>query len=596
MGTGIFFSLEALVYNLLLLYVFFGKKVFNNEENKIYSRMVIIIFFELFLEFLLFFIVPLYDKIEYISILFSKLYLMVLVGWIFYFSLYCVAISFTKKNENSNLFKKTKNLYVFLYIVFLVLNLFFKIEFFSSGDIVYTSGPCVYLTYAFFGIYLFLAIISIIFNRKEFKDKRLIPLIIFLVFGGICGIVQLNNPELLLATPIHAFITFLMYFTIENPDLMIIEELNNNRKLIEKTNEDKLNLLFELSQEVKQPINNIEQVCENSLKLEDVESIKNSLKTIKSNSKQLSLITNNVLNISNMDLSNIKITNVLYRPESVYKELVKRTEEKLNNKNIEFRYSYSKNIPDKLYGDSVKIKQILTSFLNNAVEMTKEGFIEFKINSIIKYDICRLIITIEDSGIGMDIDKVNEILSANIYEEGEFEVLDNVDIGTKMAHKIIKMLNGSLIVKSEPNKGSEFLIIIDQKIKEERKIETNDNYLRKNKVLVVDDKSNELKKIENILNNMGYDVTTTLYGKDAIEKTKNKEKYDLIIIDDEMNLKSGLDTLQELRKNKKFTTPVVIMIEENKKFIKEKYIEEGFKDYILKDNLEEELKKVVKYI
>ncbi|MDD5979989.1 MAG: response regulator, partial [bacterium] len=150
---------------------------------------------------------------------------------------------------------------------------------------------------------------------------------------------------------------------------------------------------------------------------------------------------------------------------------------------------------------------------------------------------------------------------------------------------------------SEVNKGSEFLIIVDQKIKKEQNNqEKEDKYLRKSKILVVNDKSNELKKIENKLVSMGYDVTTTLYGKDAVEKIKSKEGYNLIIIDDEMNLKSGYDTLKELKKNKKFNIPVIITLEENKKFLKDKYLEDGFSDYIMKDNLDEEIKKVTKFI
>ena len=99
----------------------------------------------------------------------------------------------------------------------------------------------------------------------------------------------------------ETLVVFLMYFTIENPDLKVIEELNDNRKLIEKTNEDKLNLLFELSQEVKQPIKSIEKISDEALLLDDMSEIKEKLKIIKANSKQLSLISNNILNVSNMD-------------------------------------------------------------------------------------------------------------------------------------------------------------------------------------------------------------------------------------------------------------------------------------------------------
>ncbi len=596
--SGILIPSCALAFSIVLVFIYYSKLHIKSYETKLYELLIVSNFFGLILEILCCNVVFQYNNIPIVSTFILKLYLVYLVTFITIFTVYVIYISFNNiKNKNLLENKKVKTIFILFYIICVFLIVLLDMNIYNDGNVGYTYGPACNFVYIASGICIFVWLVCLTINYKNIKTRKYLPIYLFILIGSVLSFVQLLKPSLFLITSMETLVTFLMYFTIENPDIKVIEELNKNRKLIEKTNEDKLNLLFELSQDVKEPIKSIENEVNEALDLNDINEIIERLKKIKLNSKQLSLISNNILNVSSMDLSNIKIENEVYKPNSVFTEMKKRTEEKLKDKDIEFRYSYSSSIPEKLYGDSVKLKQILTSFLNNAVEVTKKGFIELKVNSIIKYDVCRLIITITDSGIGMDIDKVNEILSANTYDEKDFEVLKNLDVGTKMAHKIIKMLNGTLIVKSEVNKGSEFLIIIDQKIKKEQKIEDKeDKYLRKSKILVVNDKSNELKRIENKLVNMGYDVTTTLYGKDAVEKIKNKERYNLIIIDDEMNLKSGYDTLKELKKNKKFNIPVIITLEENKKFLKDKYLEDGFNDYIMKDNLDEELKKVVKYI
>lgn len=589
-------NIYAFLIIVTIAIIFYTKKRLRKTEDNLYELFLIDNIFMSISGIVLGLLVdPRFLSNIFIISLANKVYLVSLLLWIVILTYYILYVSL-KKQDN---IEKYQKIFLTITIVSICIILFFPLDvtITESGSAVSTGIP-ILLAYSIFGIGFLMQIICVLLNYKNIKNKKYIPVYVLVFLGTIILSVQIINPNLnYLINPVLIFIAFIMFHTIENPDAKVIEELNSNKKLIEKTNEDKLNLLFELSQDVKQPIQSIENEV---LELENVDSLElvgEKAKKIKASSKQLSLISNNILNVSNMDLSNIKIENEVYKPDSVFTEMKKRTEEKLKDKDIEFRYIYSSSIPEKLYGDSVKLKQILTSFLNNAVEVTKKGFIELKINSIIKYDVCRLIITITDSGIGMDIDKVNEILSSNTYDEKDFEVLKNLDVGTKMAHKIIKMLNGTLIVKSEVNKGSEFLIIIDQKIKEEQKIEDKeDKYLRKSKILVVNDKLNELKKIENKLVGMGYDVTTTLYGKDAVEKIKNKEGYNLIIIDDEMNLKSGYDTLKELKKNKKFNTPVIITLEENKKFLKDKYLEDGFNDYIMKDNLDEELKKVAKYI
>ena len=400
-----------------------------------------------------------------------------------------------------------------------------------------------------------------------------------------------------LINPVLIFIAFIMYHTIENPDVKVIETLNENRKLIEKTNEEKLNILFELQQKTKEPIKNIQDISNLMLNENNKDKLKEMAKQVNTSSKELMLLSNNVFDISNMDISNIKLALGFYDVKLLFKEIEKRVQEEIQG-DVELRTNYTDLIDAKLYGDKVKLKQVLISILNNSLKQTKKGFIEIKVNSIVKYDVCRLIISISDSGCGIGVEEVNRILSANYMEQEDFKKLDKVDVGIEMANKIIKVLGGTLIVRSEINKGSEYLIIIDQKIKENKdKINFNQIDTRgKRKILIVNENLNEAKKMEEQLIKLGIDVTMVLYGKGAIEKIKNGEEYDMIIVDDEMRLQSGYDTLKKLQTIKKFKTPVLISIDDDKKFLVSKYIEDGFKDYILKSNLNEEIKKVNKYL
>ena len=199
----------------------------------------------------------------------------------------------------------------------------------------------------------------------------------------------------------------------------------------------------------------------------------------------------------------------------------------------------------------------------------------------------------------MSIDKINTILDDNReLTKEEVQKLDKLDMDLVATIKSIKLLGGSFNIRSEENKGSTFTIVIDQKcdIKNKTDIMRNmekysSDVFGKKRVLVVDEDKEELFKISDILSKYNVDINTTMSGKDCIYKIKAGEIYNLIIVDDELKSESGLGTLQELKKNKKFNSKVIIMLNKNKEHLKSHYIEDGFDDVILKDDLDKELKK-----
>ena len=229
MYTGIYFLIEAIFYSILLMIVYFRKKVFNSKENRVYSVLVVISFFELLLEFVLDFVGPMYLEIPKVSYFIARMYSLVVELWITILLCYVifVCLNMTKKEKYIPL---VKNIVAVLMIMFATLNFVLPLNFMYDGYIAYTYGPSVNIIYISAFLYSFIGIVTLIINIKNIRDRRFFPILLFLILGGIASYIQYVNPGLLLATPIHAFITFIMYFTIENPDVKMIEQYHPDWK------------------------------------------------------------------------------------------------------------------------------------------------------------------------------------------------------------------------------------------------------------------------------------------------------------------------------------------------------------------------------
>ena len=231
---------------------------------------------------------------------------------------------------------------------------------------------------------------------------------------------------------------------------------------------------------------------------------------------------------------------------------------------------------------------VITSLLNNAFKYTETGFVELRINGIVKYDMCRLIITIEDSGCGISISKINELLTDKNITKKELERLDTNDLSISLIKKIIKKMGGYFIIKSKVGFGTEVKFVLDQKI-----IGHNDNnniIINNNKVLVATSDINLFESINKYLEN-NYLVEKSLYEQDIIDKIKNKQEYKYILIDDNLDTRA-LPILNKLKTlNNKI--PVIVILDKDTSVIKKQFLKDGFSDYILKNNIESDIKKLL---
>ena len=592
MGTGIFFLIESIFYMCLLSVIFFSKKNYKDIEKKIYKNLIIIICLELFFELALYFLAPFYNKYD-ICIYVAKIYCMLVILWIKRFCEYISIISL-----NGKILKYVKYLLTLIVLITITLITVNKIYFYNYENKIYTYGKSVNSLYLGCFIYFFIAMFFLLSNLKKLKDKKMLPLLFFLIIGGISAIIQYFYPYLLLAVQVHAFITFLMYFTIENPDMKLLEELAVNKNLLQHSNEEKSNLLFKLTQDVKLPIENICKTSKDMLNMKKVIDLKNNSKLINDDANRVRFIINNVLDINDIDFNKIKVFDDTYDINKLYKELILMIKNKIN-KEVKLNTKIDKDIPI-LYGDNIKLKQILYSILSNSIKYTEKGNIEFNINHFIQYDVCRLIININDTGCGIVIDKINKVLEDNEY------IIDDkkIELDLNSVKRLINILGGSIFIDS--NKlGTKVSIVLDQRIYETEEIKHNkelNNYIKyigtEKNVLLIDDNYEELNKYAKEIKKYNINVDKSMYGKDILNKIRNNIKYDLIIIDDEMTPYNAVTIMEELNKEENFKTKVIIMLGINKEFIKEHYLKDyKFKDYIIKRNYKTEIERIInKYL
>ena len=589
------FSICSLVFMLIFLITYFSKRRLKNKDNSIYSFLIITNIIGLIIDIIGYITMHNLNLNSLVNIIISKLNLIYYFTWLYLFVIYIIYISKITKNIIFSNISKLKYICYLINISFiLILPLYIN----NEGDKIYSYGPSASYVYFISIIFAIIIIYCLFRNLKKITKKEFIPLILFVILGLIVMLVQMIFPTVLLLLYSESIITAIMFFTIENPDVKMLNELYKNKEIMESNYEDKYNFLFEITQESRNPLKSIENICSNIEEEKDIKVIKENVKDLSNLAKRLDFTINNVMNVSTLDAQKINIIDKKYNLKKVCEELTKRVSLE-NKKDIEFKYVIPHN-DLYLYGDDMKIKQVLYSLIVNSLEKTNVGYVEFKVNVIEKYDYARVIFMVTDSGPGIEIDKINEILSATgELDKEEVELLNKKEVDVKLCQKVIKLMGGNLMIKSDLGKGSEFILTIDQRVyhDETKGILMGYENMVNNyqKALIVSQDKTLISKIKNILNKNSVSYSVLYYGLDAVDKIKSHKKYDFILISDEMKEISGLSTLKEMQKIKGFNTPCIVMLNESKKGLAKHYIEDGFSDYLINEDIDSLNKIIEKY-
>ena len=599
MYTGIYFLIEAIVYSMLLMTVYFRKKVFKSKENKVYSILVVVSFFELIVELILDFVGPMYKEIPNVSYFVARLFSFGVELWITILLCYVLFVCLSIKKKERYI-PVVRNIAVVLMIVFTTLNFILPLNFKYDGYIAYTYGPSVNIIYLSAFLYSFIGIIALIRNIKNIKDKRFFPILIFLIVGGSASYIQYRNPGLLLATPIHAFITFLMYFTIENPDVKMIEEYHKAKEISDNANEDKTMFLYNMTNDIRLITKDINYntdaaINEMSNKKVDKDLVNDYLRAIKENTARFTTMTNEILDVDSIDSASIKVYDDKYNIKLLLKKIVTLYSDECSKKGFTFRSDIASDLPEYLYGDNLGLKNVLTSILDNSIKYTKEGYIELNVNTIIKNNIARLIITIEDSGVGISPDEMDSIF----YKRKEEIDGSNMKSNLFTARKLITLMGGTIIPSSNYGNGTTMKIVLDQKIVEEANEKYNkyESFYDEKKILLVDDNISTEKIISKLLRDTNIKLDYVSLGKEALDKIRGKEKYDLILLDEVMDPLDGVTVMKKFKDIRNFKTNVILLTRNNEYEYNEEYLKYGFSGYLLKPISKDKLFEIIdKYL
>ena len=595
-----FFTLCSFFYSLMLTIIYFKRKNVKTIETKIYSSLIITNILNVSLAVMCYFTILYKDMMPFINDLISKTLLLLFITWELFFTGYVIVI--TRKNKEKNykeIYKKSRPLLAVLYILISFIVYVLPLYYHNENKIVYSYGPSANFIYALTAILIITWIILIIKNYQILKSRKCIPVVLFIVLTLIVVVIQKQNPGLLLITATETFITIIMYFTIENPDMKMLDEVHKAKVISDNANEEKTLFLYNMTNEIRGITKDIDKETDNILdetdnKKIDVEEINNSARNIKGSTAKFTTMTNEILDISSIDSASVRIYNEKYNIKRLLKELVGIYKPKAQNKNLDFRVSIASDIPEYLYGDGINLKKVLTIILDNSIKYTNNGYIEFNINTIIKGDIVRLIISVEDSGIGMKAEDINKIFTKKQEREDNHNLNNNL----YNAKRLITLMNGTIVPSSSYGSGTTIKIILDQKYDTiDTDINKYNNIYDKKKVLLIDDSPSSEKLFNKILSGTNIELTSVKLGKEGLEKIRNKEKYDLILLDEELEPQNGHIIMRKLLEIRNFNTKVILLTKDNKYDYDDSYLQEGFTDYIIKSSDKEEiLNKMNKYL
>ena len=609
MINSIIVQCVSLVFLLLLFCVYFSKDTINNVENRIYKHSIIINLFSILLDITSIFTIY-YMNGSLFNIIISKLYLVTILMWIALLTIYIFMISI-KPDDNLSEEKKNKKKVLIQSIslgIFIACALYIfiaDIEFVCEPGKIYSYGKSVSFLYGLTGVCFIIWFIRIVTRFKYIVKTKCIPVVFYVIFGIVSSLIQQTHPEILLISFAETFDTFIMFFTIENPDVKMLKEVALSRDRAEQANRAKSDFLSSMSHEIRTPLNAIVGLSEDITSYKDQvpKEVVEDSEDIMNASQTLLEIVGNILDINKIESNKMEIIDCCYNFRDEIMNMCKVTSTRIGDKHIDFNLRIAEDIPYELIGDKGKVKEVVNNLLTNSIKYTEEGTIDLTIKCVNRIEESKttLMITCQDTGRGIKADDINKLF--NKFERLDVErntTAEGTGLGLAITKSLIEMMGGNINVQSQFGKGSIFVVQIPQRISQlhapEGVVETSDSEeddfddYKGKRILIVDDNKLNIKVAKKTLQDFDVVIDEASDGQECLNKVVNGDEYDLILMDIMMPIMSGETALLKLKENPHFDIPTIALTADAVSGAKEKYIDSGFVDYLAKPFTKQQIK------
>ena len=562
----------SMMYLLLILIIFSLKNKFKSAENDVFKILLIFTIFVLLADIGINYTIKYQEAFPVINNILCRFSIISYQVWSSILMFYVLLLENKKRYFSiGELINKSRIFRFGIIVVFLLAfsSIFVKANYIYDPmyNISYIAGPSTTYTYMIVIIYLAIILFSTVINRNKIGLNKRIPIFIFIMTSLIFLPIQRFNDDVpVIIAPLMSYAIMIMYFTLENPDVKLIKELEQSRKKADEAIKVKTQFLNNISYNIKSPLNTIIGFSELILNEKMSDDAKKDAINIRNASNDLLEMVNNTIDISKIEAESCSVMESNYDLKSMLNNINNYVLDTLNNDKVKFIMNVDEDIYCNLYGDSDKLQRAITNLISNSIKYTNVGKIILSVKQEVKDNsLSYLKFIVEDTGIGIEKEKQSEIFSkfTRIYNK-ETVGTEGTGLGLCLTREIVNLLNGSIEFESTYGAGSTFIITVLQKIIDDEKIGNFKLYDEKThkinffdasayKILIVDDNKQSVSVLKRMLELYKINADYALTNKEYTNLLGIGNKYDLIFFEDRLandNVFKLVQTFNSINKDK----------------------------------------------